>query len=157
MATSGFLWKRVSLTLFLFLCSCSKPCSQWQNERAVTCCESQNSSRLMRCSSNRFRGLELEIARGCSGMRMYLNVHSLCFPCDETTPPKTTVHITSGQESYDVWADRLEGGQRLLLPPEAAQSIICHLLNGNTVSLSAGRFKEEISPEGFCAAYRLSH
>lgn len=153
MIQKGFLWKRAIVVLFLFLCSCSKSFPEWEYGRVITSCPAYNSGRLLLRPENPFRGLELELSCGCSGLRMYVNAFSLAFPKEEGCSSKTKILISSDQESYTVFADRLEGGQRLLLPPEAAQNIIRKLLACKTIFISAGRYKSEIVPRGFSEAY----
>jgi len=91
----------------------------------------------------------LEIVKGYSGVRMYLNIYCLSFPQELDNPFKTLVTISNDSDSYDVLADRFEGGQRLLLPPEAADNIIYRLLNNQSLTISVGRYCSEIIPEGF--------
>ena len=154
MVQKGLLWKRVCVTLFLFLSSCSKNCQEWEYGEVVTCYHAYDSGRLILRPENPFSGLELELSRGCSGLRMYVNAFSLAFAKEGACCSKTRINISSGQESYTVFADRLEGGQRLLLPPEATNDIIGKLLACQSVCLSTGRYKSEITPRGFAASYQ---
>ncbi|NGX42553.1 MAG: hypothetical protein K940chlam7_00833 [Chlamydiae bacterium] len=153
MSWKSNLLKRVMLALFFFLSSCSQKCTDWQYQETVTCCHYYNSGRLIHFPQNHFRGVSLEISRGHTGLRAYVNVYSLSLPKEDEDPTKTMVTISSEDGSFDVIAERLEGGQRLLLPLDATNAIIKSLLECKTVCISTGRFKSEISPYGFSKYY----
>ena len=146
------------LTLFLFLCSCSKPCNNWEYKGMISSCPPVTYGKIYLSPKNHFRELELEFSRGCSGIKMYLNAFSVEFPQNGGGSSTTKVLIQAGQESYEVDADRLEGGQRLILPQGVSENIICRLLNQEQVCISAGKYKSEISPQGFSKVYdKLVH
>lgn len=90
--------------------------------------------------------MEVEFVRTASGLRSYLNVHSLKF-AEETAHAKKTeiVLISDGTERHYL-ADRLEGGQRLLLPPEAQEFLLDQLAENHSVRVVSGRFDVEVSP-----------
>jgi len=140
--------------LLLIFQSCSSSCRQWTYDEVCTNCPYYNSKRLVLYPDNQFRGLELVFLRTYSGQRAYINIFSLALPMDSNDPHKTQICISCEISSYDLYAERLEGGQRLLLSDEAAELIISNLLECKTVTISVGRYKSEIIPRGFSEAYR---
>lgn len=148
--------KRASMALFFFFIACSSDCSLWQHDIVRTKCSKYDSDRIILRPNNIFRGLELELARTCSGDRMYVNVFSLSLPRDPDHPSKTKITIITEDEEYHVLADRLEGGQRLLLPGTTADFIIQKLLEDQAICISIGRYRSEIYPNDFREAYILN-
>lgn len=88
--------------------------------------------------------------RNVSGMRMYLNAYSQSFPYDESHPEIVQVTIQlPGESPLVIDAQRLAGGQRLLLPDEAAELIVYALLNGRGLDIFVGHYHAEIPSENF--------
>lgn len=145
---------RAIFALFFILHSCT-PCNRewfYQEVRAESPCV--HSKRILLLPENPYRGIGLQFVRTCSGERAYLDIYSLCFPKDMEEPDSTLVRISSDAGSYEFRADRLEGGQRLLLPGDAESFLIEQLLNCRTLTISAGRYQDEITPRAFREAYR---
>lgn len=142
------------LSLFFFF-SCSKPCQEWEFGQVVTPCPCYNSGRLFLPTTDPSRGLEIEIIHASSNNEtlLYLGAYSLEFTGTKENPNKTLVTVTIDEQSIVVAADRLEGGQKLLMPPEATQTIINALLENRVVRLKTGRYQTEILNANFCELY----
>lgn len=84
---------------------------------------------------------------------MYLGAYSLEFPSSREDPCKTQVTVTIDDQPFVALADRLEGGQKLLMPSDATQSIITALLENRIVTIKAGRYLTEIITANFCELY----
>lgn len=132
------------------------PSRVWVLEKTVTPYAQYNSARLVLPIEDQFRGLEITLVRGSEGVLMYVNACSVAFPCDEDCfdPNMTQINIVvMGNNPYVVWAHRLQGGQRLLLPCEASDRIIESLLAGIPVEMTIGRYYTEIIPDRFAELY----
>lgn len=145
---------RFILISFFLLVSCSTPCRQWHLEEFSAVCPSYPISRLYLPASVPYNGIELEITRGSDGIRMYANVFSLPLPASEVNPFQTEVKIKIGDDTYEFCADRLEGDQRLLFSQDAVSIILSALAEGKIVQISAGPYKDEITPENFFEHYQ---
>jgi hypothetical protein len=145
--------RAISSALFFFLYSCSKPGQSWNYQQTITPYPVYNSGKLSLYPQNDFRGLELEFIKGNSKMRMYLNIYCLSFPQEQNDSSKTLVTISTSNDTQEVLAHRFEGGQRLLLPDEAASNIICKLLNNQIITIAVGRYSSDIIPQGFAKNY----
>lgn len=102
-----------------------------------------------------FCGLEIELAKGQSGLRMYLNVYSLEVPQEEPGTGSTFVEILRGNESCSFYASIFSGGQRMLLPSEGMDYIISSLLCQEPLSITVGKYHTEIKPLDFVKKYKL--
>ena len=145
---------RVVFAQIFLLLSCSSPCSNWVVEDACGRCPGQNLQKITLTPENKFRELQIEIARTHSDERMYLNSLSLRFPHEQSDLRQTTVTVTTADGTRQFIAYRFQGGQRLLLPEDAAALIIDKLLHSEIVALSVGRFHVEIPVQEFTRAYR---
>ena len=108
----------------------------------------------MQMDDNTLGGLELELDFGISGLRMYVNVFSLEVPSHAETPHIAQVVIHINEERFVFFAHILQGGQRLLLPEEASNTIIEALSAGFPVTISTGRYRSVILPANFQKQYK---
>lgn len=99
------------------------------------------------------RGVELELDAGSSGLRMYVNVFSIEVPALPDSPTLAKVSLKICDEEYLYLAHILQGGQRLLLPDEARDTIIEALVDGFPITLSTGRYCSAIPAANFQALY----
>lgn len=134
------------LSFLFLLTACSSASSHWQTEVTETPSPCFNSTRLILPSSNAVKGLDVEIVQSFSGTRMYVTSCSLPFPSIPDDPDRAVVAITIDGRQEVVIAERLRGGQRLLLPPEAMQQVIDALHQNNSVHLCIGSFQTQVSP-----------
>ena len=149
-----FARKRVFSSLFLFLFSCiacSPPCHQWQIAIIKAYCPPATYVKTYLPATNTFSGMEVELMchNGC--LNLYLNAITLQFPT--TNPKQTELKIVVCDQTYIFLAERLNGGQRLLLPDDAKQLVICSLLEENCVKIYAGRYETTVTDEGFAKTY----
>lgn len=150
--------KRALVALFLpFLSiSCSIDCHQWEYQKINTTCYQFDFAKLSLSPTCEISGLELELSRTAdSYIRMYINVFTLNIPQLDEIPGKAVVTISVPilQQTYQVLADVLEGGQRLLLPEETAHFIIECLLNEYPITIQVGRYSSDIILTGFLKGY----
>jgi hypothetical protein len=140
--------------LALFLFNCAGNCRKWFLEEEITACPQYNSGKLYLPAEEICRGLELEIVRSASGMRMYLNTFSLPFSPDNSNPNLSPFFITIACDEPALFlGELLEGGQRVLLPIEVSQQIVSALLDNQSVVIKAGRYQTEIVPTSFAKLY----
>lgn len=152
------LWERKEcfalLSFFLLLIfGCSPACRQWQYDDVCTPCGQYNSGRMFLPISIPGNNLELEITRGLSGTHVYVNVCSLPVPPAPENPSIAPVNVIIGDSVTRTFAERLQGGQRLILPCEISQDIINAVLNNESVVISAGAYRAEIISTRFHKHY----
>lgn len=137
------------LMLALALMGCSGIClnrpAEWLVEANTHGRPTDRSSRLFLPATDPCHGIELEIVSTFDGQRMFVNLVS--FHLKEGVSYEIGVELEDHMRTYT--ANLFEGGQRLLLPCDAAQEIINCLLDGQYVCLHLGCRKREISSEGF--------
>lgn len=98
--------------------------------------------------------LELELVRNRSGIRLYLNLLMMVAPPCREDPSRTKVEIIfEDQEPSTVYPYLLEGGQRLLLPGDAADFLIRLLIEDNSFTLKIGRSQITVIPDNFSIVY----
>lgn len=137
------------VALFCFLSSCATPARQWELEKTRSCSPCFQSAKLFLPVDDNFCGMEIELTQGHCGLRMYVNVFTLEFPYTQENDAKTALVITVDEVSQTIYADRFQGGQRLLLPPDASEYIILSLLANKKVDIRAGRFHSIVIPYKF--------
>lgn len=138
----------------MMLNGCSTPgCQQWQFDTILTPYSCYNSGRLTLLPAD-LKSVSLELVRGVSGERLYVNTLSLSFPCDLNNSSKCQLTFAIDEVNYSVSADRLQGGQRLLLPQAATQQIIEALLENKSVQMTVGRYHVVIISTSFPELYK---
>jgi len=144
-------WERVGITLSLFflLTSCRSSPSNWCYQKICSPCPQYQAAKLSSKKLNPCDHLSLEIMRDNCERRVYLNVDSICFPTINEDKALTRVAMSTRHEEEEFLAHHLSGGQRLLIPEPQASRIVNYLKNGETITLSVGRYRETISPVGF--------
>ena len=135
--------------LSLFSFSCSTSCRQWHLDEMIGSNDCYHSSRLYLLSEDAYCNLELVLIRSKSGIRMYLNTFSVPFPWESNDECKTAIYLCVDGNEFAFVSDRLQGGQRLLLPPDAVELIISTLMNGEQLSVRAGRYQMVVIPTRF--------
>lgn len=156
------VWKRsiaprsLFLLLMAILASCSKESShQWEFEEVRTIRPEFNGGRLILAPDTDYSNLELEIVRSSSGIRFYINLllfQAYPWPQD---PTLTTLTIQfDEQEPWVIHPYLLEGGQRLLLPGEIADTLIEALLQCQSFTIQIGRSQVNVSPTHFSEDYK---
>jgi len=149
------LKKRAFLVLFPLLSSCN--CflgSCWQEENVCGTPSTFSSARIFLPAANEYSGLELEFVHLSDGLRMYINVFGLEIPPEETDSASSRVYISFRDHSYTFSAARLLGGQRLLIPRQVQEEILCYLQENQPVFIQVDRYKADIYPDKFLEVFR---
>lgn len=146
--------KRVLAALFLvFFTSCSRPCQKWEVEKIQTHYSCFDSSQLNWQTTNRFSGIDIQILCTVNGTSVFLDIYTFEFPFQENDPLKTQVVIVANDVHYEFLADRLAGGQRLLLPCEGCSLILDLLTASTSFTISVGCYSETVLPTNFSKAF----
>lgn len=130
----------------LLLCSCAKQ-SPWAFDQIHSGQKEHRSTRLSYHSSDPTRGVDLELLNTEENLKVYLNIHSL--PLAHT--PSKTLPITLSADGQTVRCEayRLEGGQRFLLSPEGAETLIESLLDHSEVTIALASYRTTIDTKDF--------
>lgn len=156
--------KRAVLALFLIIlssCSCfswfCNICSPW-------CCEGNcawdpcfSSQRIYLSPANKYSGLEMELMNFRGEIRMYLNVCGPEIPPYPDDPSKAEIFLNFRDHHYRTLAERLRGGQRLLIPECVRDEIIWYLFQCQPVFLQVGRYSTDLPPDRFAEIWHRMH
>lgn len=150
--------KRTVFILFLisvFISSCSPQCNQWK--LAVIKADS-TAARYVKAylpACNTFNGVETVLI-SCNGNKfLYLYAFTLLFPFNSEDEEHCDVLVTVKDTKYLFTADRLQGGQCLLLPNVAMQLIIDSLLEHTCIEIKTGRYQSTLTHENFDKTYEI--
>jgi hypothetical protein len=139
------LKKKALCAFFLMLSSCTTP-PHWEYQSTYTCTPAFNSGRMTLSEIDDLGQVEIELDRGTSGLRMYVNISSVPISTEDGLIAVTTViNAQSSEEKGTI----LTGGQRILLGDNTRDRIIEALLNGENVHLSFLRYRACIIPDKF--------
>lgn len=116
-------------------------------------CPSYRLGKLYLPPQNSYTGLELELTRCNNDVRMYINVFSIPFTWNPCAPTTIELMVDIDGDCYSYQADCLQGGQRLLVPSEAANRIIDALVACKSVRIQAGRYSSEILCANFASLF----
>lgn len=151
------IWLRGGLIVAsLFLSSCQSTIREWHEDCVVTPNASYNSKRLYLPPEPPLCNIEVELVLSESDSRFYINTLSIPFSHLSDDVSKTIITFGVGDLFQEFIVDRLLGGQRLLLSPEASAFVIDALVNNQCVCLKVGRYQADIVPTGFFALYTHS-
>lgn len=147
----------VQATALALLFSCSQS-SHWTNDQVYSEQREHRSSKLCYHSKDPVHGIDLEFVQTQEQLKVYLNVHSIPIPPHQGDPKSAAVKLKCGSEQKSLIAYRLEGGQRFLLPDNAAKMLIDSLKEGQDVSISLHGYRSTIKAEDFSKKFdRLQH
>ncbi|MCB1112267.1 MAG: hypothetical protein H7A37_00295 [Chlamydiales bacterium] len=146
-----FSYGKVSfLLLSLFLCSCvPQPSRCWQHYCDDACEPQYRTVKTWLPAVDRFQSLELEVLTNNEGTYVFINTFSLPIPSAPGHPSKAFVTITIDDSEQQFLADRLEGGQRLRLPEDAAQLLIGALKSQQCIQVRTGRYSADVTTTNF--------
>ena len=99
--------------------------------------------------------MHLEFLQGSYGIILYLTTRSVPFAPLLQEDSKSTVIMQIGTFEECLIVERLEGGQKLLLPEPLVEQIISALRAGTSIFFKTGRYQLTVSPDGFARAYAL--
>lgn len=150
------LMQRAILALCLATCStsCLSTASRgWIFLEVKASHPCYNAGKIILKPEKEYSYLEVEIVRTSSGLRMYLNILLMqALPCQDNIKA-TEVVIILPQETLTFIATLLEGGQRILFPPEITNLLIQTLLNDLTFSIKLGANSFTVIPNQFEESY----
>ena len=146
--------RRALCALFVILSGCTPKCPQWEIEKISTPCHCFSAGKVFYPVQDTFSGIEVELDRGPSDTRMYLNIYSipLLGSCEEES--KILIAVTINEIKEVIEADLLHGNQRILVPLDIMNQIIEALLGNQYVSIAVGQYCAEIPPQNFQTAYQ---
>jgi hypothetical protein len=153
---SDFRYGAYIALCFIFLIGCSsQTCRQWEIDEIITKTPCFNGGRLILEPDSNCSNLEIELVRNSSGIRFYVNLLFLkAFPWPED-PARTTLSIQfEGQEAWIIHPYVLEGGQRLLIPGDVADTLVQSLLDGFCFTIQIGRSQISVVPDKFIELYK---
>lgn len=117
-------------------------------------CPSASYVKLYLPACNAFNGLEAALLSCNGSVHLYLYVLTLLFP-PSPDEDHCDVKITFNNETLIFTAERLQGGQSLLLPDEAMVLIMGALLDNTCVDIKVGRYETTLIPDNFQKTYSL--
>lgn len=137
----------------MFLSGCNQPCEFWEYNETITSCPQYNSAIITIPPQERPNSAYAEFVRSSFGIRMHLNLLCFVVPTIDEEGTKSTFTVFISDQTFSYVGDLLEGGQRLLVPPDATELITQALLEGVPVVIKLGLFKIELMPDNFGELY----
>ena len=145
----------VAILLLFFITSCFSKSHDpaWVLQKNVTEKHAYNSGKLSYPAQSQFNGIEIELMKSSRDLRLYLNVFTRSIPSASNDPSKALVSLNIAGKQTDFFADRFEGGQRLLLPQNALDTILEALQQDSTIEITLTGYRATISPDRFTKLY----
>lgn len=137
--------KILLFALSIALPSCSGKSMGWTSEKIAS--TSIVCSQLIFPAKNIYRNLEVSFQRDGKDIKVFLNIFSIPFESDEEGTVEVTFSIEEGLFYFK--APLLKGNQRLLLPESAKEMLVGALNARQTVTIRAGKYSNEVTPEKF--------
>lgn len=138
--------------LFLFLLSCSQP-QFWRLSYVASDCPEFNSTLLASTACNRFSSIEVQFLKGEFGLVCYLNVFTRQIPPLAEDPKQAIAVIEIDKELYPFKSVRMQGNQRVLLPPEAAQLLLQSIHENRQILVHLDGFVSKLEQGNFAKLY----
>lgn len=150
-----FAQRAIPALCLIILCSCSAPkCREWEIQENLTQVPTFNAGRLILTPDTNYSHLELELVRNSSGLRFYLNLLLMEAHPMREDPTRTKAEILSENDEPElIYPYLLEGGQRLMLPGDSADTLIQRLLEDNSFIIKIGRSQITVIPDNFSKTY----
>ncbi len=133
------------LGLIMLLPACSSH-KEWNASQVVSRSKPFNSAQLQYTSDNELQGVGVELLKGAFGTLGYLNVSARQIPTLPEAPEMSIVVLVIEGEKFPYHANRMEGGQKLLLPSEATEKLISTLESNQAVSIHLDGFMTKLEP-----------
>lgn len=148
--------QRAFLALCLVLSACSNvKVREWEIQTNITKSPCYNSGRLLLNPENGCPYLELEIVRSASGLKAYVNILFLkALPLLDDPERTEMVICFENAEPWVIYPYIFAGGQRLLIPSEAADCLIQTLQEGHSFTIKIGRYQTTIVSTAFTKVYK---
>jgi len=141
------------LFLITFLNSCTPHCNQWKLAIVKSDCPCATYVKAYLPTCNTFNGLEAVLTSYNGSVKLYLNAFTLNFPFYNGDEEHSEVSLLINDEKFTFVAERLQGGQCLLLPEDGMQLITGALLEHKCVDVIVGRFQTTLTYENFQKTY----
>ncbi len=138
-----------TLPLLLLAASCQKTPPHW------TAAHIEGTTNLTYHDIDPLNGIDLEMVTGSEGTSLYLDVHSHPIPPYASNPKEAIVTLSTGEEKHVVLAVRRDGGQRLVVPPEAHAFILATLRAGLPLTIELEGYTTTIEAKNFKAIKEL--
>ncbi|WP_075883585.1 hypothetical protein [Candidatus Protochlamydia sp. W-9] len=135
------------------LSSCSQASRQWQYHPVLTDSPRFNFGRLFLPANSDPARLTMEIVKGRSGIRLYLNILFLQAPPCKEDPTLTKVDLFFEDKIISLYPQILQGGQKLLFSSNDTNYIIQTLLDNLPFTIKFGRHELYIPLENFSKSY----
>ena len=142
----------IFILIISLLTACTKS-SYWSEERIHSHSDTYTFCKVRQRASDPVHGLDIEFVRFADGVKAYLIVHSTPIPCHLCPAEKTPLHIEIDQV-HSFYAERLEGGQRFLLPSEATELLKQAFLSGKNALITLPGYHSLIDAEGFSKYFK---
>ncbi len=143
---------RKQVLFILAIALASNSCSNkgnWKVDKINSGSTLHSSTRISSLSNKASNQIHLEIFKLQEGTRGYIFSKSHPIPCFEQNPTQTALTIKTDDEILFYLGARHEGGQRILLPPDALEKIISSLKNGISITIEVPGAETTLNPKGF--------
>lgn len=144
--------------IFLLILTGCRSQTPWTTDRISSGQSKFNSTKLAYTAEDPINGLDLEFLKIQDTLYAYLNVHSVPIPPlkkgEGNGIQYSAVYITIGPEKHRFEAIRREGGQRLLLPNDAADLILSSLKKELPVGIAVSGYSSLVTPSDFAKQYK---
>ncbi|MCC5832477.1 MAG: hypothetical protein JJU12_05470 [Chlamydiales bacterium] len=141
------------LIIILVLTACNSH-KEWTYSEVVSAAPELNSKQLRYRIKDEITGIEVELLEGAFGRFAYLNVCARQIPSLPGDACRSIVVFVIDDEKLSFQAERMLGGQKLLLPDEAIKKLIDSLDNNRSVSIYLDGFQTELKPSNFHKVYK---
>ena len=141
------LAKLCLLSITCLLTACAKKGS-WSAEKIDSYCDAFAFCKVRQLASDPVHGLDIEFVSFAGAVKAYLIVHSTPIPCHLCPSEKTPLYIEI-DKAYSFYAERLEGGQRFLLPQEATELLSHAFIAGKNALIALPGYRSLIDSQGF--------
>jgi len=140
--------KRFLLPLLLLSTACSSQ-KDWNYQEVVSKSSQFDSALLQYHSANELTGVGVELIKGSFGTLGYLNVVARQIPPLPDNPETAIVVFEIDDEKIPYKAERMKGGQRLLLPDEATEKLIATLKSNQTITIYLNGYMTKLEQSNF--------
>jgi len=148
--------RKRALALFLIilsLSSCQQNCRQWDFTKIPGECPPTTFARAYLPACSNLNGIAAEFLSIGGELHLFLNALLFEFPSSESDPCVSIVTVKINDTELEYPAERLDGGQRLMMPQEATETIVAALCEGLCVEVSVGSYRETLISTRFQETY----
>ncbi len=128
--------------------------NHWCHEKIHSNQEKFSYSKVVYRERDPVHGVDLEFVQTFDCLKTYLLVGKTAVPSSKDSTKKISVKIEIEEILLTCEADRLEGGQRFILPHEMTDALIEALLAKKNVTISIPGYRSSVDSEGFVEHFR---